>query len=41
MYVVDGAPYEVRIVAATNGGEGEESRLIFFLKQLGKLLFKR
>ena len=38
-YVVDGVPYEVRAVAATNGGEGEESRLVFFLKELGKFPF--
>ena len=36
MNVVDGVPYEVRVVAATDGGEGEESRLIFFLEELGK-----
>ena len=36
MYIVDGVPYEVRVVAATNGGEGEESKLIFFLEELGK-----
>ena len=36
MNVGDGIPYEVRVVAATNGGEGEESSLVFFLKELGK-----
>ena len=37
MYVVAGVPYEVRVVAATNGGLGEESRVVFFLEELGKI----
>ena len=36
MNVVAGVPYEVRVTAATNGGEGKERRLIFFLEELGK-----
>ena len=36
MNVVAGVPYEVRVVAFTNGGEGGESSLVFFLKELGK-----
>ena len=39
MYVVAGVPYEVRVVAATNGGEGEENRLILFLKEQGNFTF--